>query len=105
MVTAQLYVHCRLPQGLSHAYDTHATGADKEARQWPAFLELGALLPRMHLHLIFVGPRVPRALDGRSALFAAPHAAVCGRPGCSCSNAPGALCARKVCCRTAGVSG
>ncbi|KAK9827736.1 hypothetical protein WJX81_007683 [Elliptochloris bilobata] len=34
-------------------------GANKETRQWPIFLELGALLPRVHLHIIFVGPDVP----------------------------------------------
>ena len=51
------------------------------------FLELGALLPRVHLHLVFVGPDVPIALDGRSALFGAPPVAACGVAGCSCSSA------------------
>ncbi len=51
-------------------------------------LELAALLPRVHLHLLLAGPEVPGALDSRSVLFAAPAERACGRAGCSCANMP-----------------
>lgn len=42
--------------------------------QWPAFLELSALLPGVRLHVLLLSPDVPHAWDGATARFAAPAA-------------------------------
>ncbi len=63
-------------------------------------LELAALLPRVHLHLLLAGPEVPGALDGRSVLFAAPAERACGRAGCSCANMPPGAPLRSLCAAT-----
>ena len=66
----------------------HLLGPQREVDQWPLLLELGCLLPRpLHIELHLIGPEVPAAMHGRSLHVAAPAAAPCGRPGCSCVEA------------------
>ena len=62
-----------------------ATGVDKEVRQWPALLELGALLPCTHLQLVLVSPELPQELSGQQFEFASPQQQTCGSLKCSCA--------------------
>ena len=50
---------------------TVASGAQKEVDQWPLFLELANLLPRMRLRVVLAGPDVPHRLNGAQCSFSA----------------------------------
>lgn len=70
----------------AHAADCATAGPQREVAHWPAFIELGSLLPDHHLRLLFLGPDVPAAAAGRSLTVPSPtHGGNCGAPGCSCA--------------------
>jgi hypothetical protein len=72
-----------------HPLVIHLLGPQKELDQWPLLLELGCLMtPQEGIQLHLIGPDVPAWAHGRSLRVAAPAAAACGRPGCSCAHQP-----------------